>query len=209
MRHGVPSGRCVQRHGTLNAFTVVAKDNVGAEFAPPAVQVQVTVTGVNDIPTVTTMAAPVDTVAEDTQVQITFAEIAAQGNEADVDGTVTAFVVKGVTTGTLLIGTNAGTATAFVAGVNDTIDATRSAFWTGASNANGTLNAFTVVAKDNVGAELCRRRFRFRSPSPASTIFRPLRPWRRLWTRSRKTPRSRSRLLRLPHRAMKPTLTAR
>ena len=140
-------------NGTLNAFTVVAKDDVGAESALPAVQVQVTVTGVNDIPTVTTMAAPVDAVAEDTQVEITFADIAAQGDEADVDGTVTAFVVKGVTTGTLLIGTTAGTATAFVAGVNDTIDATRSAFWTGASNANGTLNAFTVVAQDNVGAE--------------------------------------------------------
>ena len=53
-------------------------------------------------PTLTLMAAPVDTVAEDTQVQVTFAEIAAQGDEFDVDGSVTAFVVKSVTSGTLL-----------------------------------------------------------------------------------------------------------
>ena len=64
----------------------------------------ITINGANDAPTLTTMAAAVDTVAEDTQVEITFAEIAAQGNEADVDGTVNAFVVKAVSSGTLLIG---------------------------------------------------------------------------------------------------------
>jgi VCBS repeat-containing protein len=139
-------------NATLNAFTVVAKDDGGLESATP-VQVQVDVTPVNDPPTLTTMAAPVDTVAEDTQVQITFAEIAAQGDEADADGIVTAFVVKAVSSGTLLIGTNAGTATAFAAGTNDTIDATHQAYWTGAHDANGTLNAFTVVAKDDGGLE--------------------------------------------------------
>ncbi|NPC58853.1 beta strand repeat-containing protein, partial [Caenimonas soli] len=113
----------------------------------------INVTAVNDAPTLTTMAAPVDTVNEDTQVEVTFAEIAAQGDEADVDGTVTAFVVKAVSSGTLLIGTSAGTATAWAAGSNDTVDATQKAYWTGAANANGTLNAFTVVAKDNGGLE--------------------------------------------------------
>jgi autotransporter-associated beta strand protein len=113
----------------------------------------VVLTALNDAPTLNTMAAPVDTVAEDTQVEITFAEIAAQGDEADVDGTVAAFVVKAVTSGTLLIGTSPGTATAFVAGVNDTIDGTHHAYWTAAQHANGTLGAFTVVAKDNGGME--------------------------------------------------------
>jgi len=50
----------------------------------------VTVTPVNDAPTLSSFAAVVDTVAEDTEVEITFAELAAQGNEADVDGTVDA-----------------------------------------------------------------------------------------------------------------------
>ena len=35
----------------------------------------------------------------------------------------------------------------------DLIDATNHAYWTPALNANGTLNAFEVVAQDNLGAE--------------------------------------------------------
>ncbi|MBI1315113.1 hypothetical protein GC176_27800, partial [bacterium] len=97
--------------------------------------------------------AAVDTTNEDIEVELTFAELAAQGDEADVDGTVTAFVVQAVSTGTLKIGTSAGAATAFAMGSNDTIDATHNAYWTPASNANGSgLNAFTVKAKDNSGA---------------------------------------------------------
>ena len=116
-------------------------------------QVDITVSEVNDPPTLTTFAAAIDTTAEDTEVEITLAELKAQGDEADSDGMVVAFVVKTVTTGTLRIGATAGTATAWAAGTNDTIDATNNAYWTPANNANGTLNAFTAVAKDNDGAE--------------------------------------------------------
>jgi len=101
----------------------------------------------------TNFAAVIDTVNEDTEVEITFAELATQGDEADVDGTVDAFVIKAVTTGTLKIGTDAGSATAWAATTNDTINATHHAYWTPASNANGTLNAFTAVAEDDDGAE--------------------------------------------------------
>ena len=48
---------------------------------------------------------------------------------------------------------NAGTATAFAAGSNDTINAANNAYWTPAPGANGTLNAFAVVAEDDAGAE--------------------------------------------------------
>ena len=113
--------------------------------------ITVSILGTNDAATLTAIAAVVDTVNEDTRVEVTFAEIAAQGNEADVDGTVVAFVVKAVSSGTLLIGATAGTATAWVAGTNDTINATNKAYWMGALNANGALNAFTVVAQDNGG----------------------------------------------------------
>ena len=116
-------------------------------------QVDITVSEVNDPPTLTTFSAAIDTTAEDTEVEITLAELKAQGDEADVDGTVDAFVVKAVSTGTLKIGATAGTATAWAAGTNDTIDATINAYWTPANNANGTLNAFTVAAQDNDGAE--------------------------------------------------------
>ena len=131
--------------GTLaDSFTVLSADGTSRV-------VTITINGNNDAPTLTAMAAVVDTVNEDTRVEVTFTEIAAQGNEADVDGTVVAFAVKAVSSGTLLIGATAGTATAWVTGTNDTINATNKAYWMGALNANGTLNAFTVVAKDNGG----------------------------------------------------------
>ena len=107
----------------------------------------------NTPPTFTSFSAPVATVNEDTQKEITFADLTAKGNEADTDGTVDAFAVKAVTSGILLIGENAGSATAFAVGTNDTIDSTHNAYWTPAANANGELNAFTVTALDNFGAE--------------------------------------------------------
>src|SRR6266436_515622 len=115
--------------------------------------ITINVTPVNDAPTLTVFAAPVVTVNEETQATITLTDLKAQGNEADVDGTVDAFVVKAVSSGTLLIGASAGTATPWAAGTNDTVDATHQAYWTGALNANGTLNSFTVVAKDNGGLQ--------------------------------------------------------
>ncbi|WP_313409447.1 DUF4347 domain-containing protein [Stutzerimonas kunmingensis] len=114
----------------------------------------------NPAPTFTEFAAPVDTVAEDTQVEISFADLAAQGNEADqqpdesgslVAGTVDAFIVTSVTSGTLKIGSDAASATAWNPGTNDVIDGTKKAYWTPAGNANGTLNAFKVVARDSDG----------------------------------------------------------
>ncbi|CAB5142623.1 hypothetical protein D3OALGA1CA_3945 [Olavius algarvensis associated proteobacterium Delta 3] len=105
------------------------------------------------LPTLTTFTGPIDTTAEDTEVEITLADLKAQGDEADSDGTVDGFVVKAITTGTLKIGSSAGAATAWVLGTNDTIDANNHAYWTPAQDANGTLDAFEVVAQDNDGAE--------------------------------------------------------
>ena len=114
----------------------------------------------NPAPTFTVLAAPMDTVLEDTQVEITFAELAAQGNETDKepnatggldDAAVPAFVVASVTSGTLKIGTDAASATAWNPGANDVIDSTKKAYWTPAANDNGTLNAFKVVARDLSG----------------------------------------------------------
>jgi len=139
-------------NGTLNAFTVVAEDNDGGE-STPAVQATVLVTDVNDVPTLTSFSGTIDTTNEDTEIELTLAEFKAKGNEADSDGTVDGFVVKAVSTGSLKIGANAGAALAYASGSNDTIDASNNAYWTPASNANGTLNAFTVVAEDNDGDE--------------------------------------------------------
>ncbi|MFZ4525084.1 MAG: FG-GAP-like repeat-containing protein [Chlorobium sp.] len=139
-------------NGTLNAFTVVAKDNGGLESSI-AVQTTVSVTAVNDAPMLTTFSSVLTTTNEDTEATITFDDLQTRGDEADVDGTVTSFVVKAVSSGMLKIGTDAGSAMAWDAAINATIDATHKAYWIPAANTNGTLNAFTVVAKDNGGRE--------------------------------------------------------
>lgn len=107
----------------------------------------------NTAPTFTALASTVATGNEDSQIEITFADLLAQGNEADVDGTVDSFVIKTVSTGTLLIGVDAAHATAWDAVTNNTVDANHIAYWTPVANANGTLNAFTAVSKDNGGLE--------------------------------------------------------
>ncbi|MEE4315187.1 MAG: hypothetical protein V2J11_11850, partial [Desulfofustis sp.] len=112
----------------------------------------VLLTEANTPPTLTDFAGPVATTLEDTQVEVRFTDLSAQGDQADQDGTVTAFVVQSVTSGSLKIGVDAASATPFVSGSNDTIDAVNNAYWTPASNDNGTLDAFAVVAQDNSGA---------------------------------------------------------
>ena len=139
-------------NGTLNAFTAVARDNNAAESAT-AIQATMNVTAVNDAPTLTAFTSTIGTVAEDTLATISLADLVAKGDEVDVDGTVTGFVVKAVSSGTLKIGASEGAATAWAATTNDLVDATHIAYWSGAQNANGTLNAFTAVARDNSGAE--------------------------------------------------------
>lgn len=105
----------------------------------------------NAVPTLTAFAAPVDTVASGATVEITLAEMKAQGDEADSDGTVDAFVVQAISGGALSIGATLATATAYAAGSNDKIDATNNAYYTVAAGAPGAVNAFTVKALDNDG----------------------------------------------------------
>ena len=62
------------------------------------------------------IAGTVAVTTEDTGQVITFADLATRGNEAATGGSVTAFVVKAVNTGTLQIGASAATATAFDTG---------------------------------------------------------------------------------------------
>ncbi|MDD2742793.1 MAG: cadherin-like domain-containing protein, partial [Rhodocyclaceae bacterium] len=124
----------------------------GTASSASAYTATINVTAVNDAPTLSTFALPVTSGSEDSQITVSFANLQSQGNEADIDGSVSAFIVKAVSTGTLKIGTSSTTATAWAAGTNDVIDATYLAYWTPTANANGALNAFTVVAKDNSGA---------------------------------------------------------
>ncbi|TLU53169.1 MAG: DUF4347 domain-containing protein, partial [Chlorobium sp.] len=104
-------------------------------------------------PTFTAFTSPVTTTAEDHAVKISFSYLLAHSNATAVDGAVESFTVKGITSGTLTIGSDASTATVWVAAINNAIDATHDAWWTPESNANGTFVTFEVVAYDNDGAE--------------------------------------------------------
>ncbi|MFI3118868.1 MAG: hypothetical protein QX203_02680 [Methylococcaceae bacterium] len=104
-------------------------------------------------PTLTAFTSAVTSCNEDNNAIVTFAELQAQGDAMDTDGTVTGFVVKAVSSGKLKIGLSSSTARDWNALSNNTIDATHQAYWTPAANANGILDAFTVAAKDNSGLE--------------------------------------------------------
>lgn len=139
-------------NGTLNAFTATAKDNGGLESLS-AIQAMVTVSAVTDAPTLTAFSAAVAVGNEDSEVTVTFADLLAQGNEADIDGAVTAFVITAVRNGSLKVGASAETATPWDAVINNTVDAAHNAYWTPAAHDNGILDAFTTVVKNNSGLE--------------------------------------------------------
>ncbi len=104
-------------------------------------------------PTLTAFTLPVATGDEDSEITVTFADLIAQGDEAD-DGSVTAFVILNVSSGTLKIGSSAEAAAPWNAETNNTINADLNIYWTPAANANGDLNAFTVVARDDNGEQI-------------------------------------------------------
>ncbi len=138
--------------GLKDAFTVVAKDNDGATSDLPAVTAQVQINATNAAPTFTKFNAVVNSVDEDTQVEISFDNLFDNSDANDEDGHVVAFVVKSLSSGALKIGGDAGSAQDFQAGV-DTINATNKAYWTPAENVNGdSVAAFEVVAIDDNGA---------------------------------------------------------
>ena len=93
---------------TARTVTLTSVTDSGSGLTADGTVATVNVTPVNDAPTLTTFVATADTGDEDTEIEISFAEMAAQGNEADVDGTVDAFVIKTVSTGTLKIAALAG-----------------------------------------------------------------------------------------------------
>ena len=139
-------------NGTLDAFTLVAQDNIKLTSVNP-IQIQVNVTSINDAPTLTAFTSVAGRTDENTVIEITFDMLSQSGNEFDIDGQVVAFIVKGLTSGTLQLGTSLAESTPFNINTNNTISSIQNikAYWTPASNVYGTKNAFTVIVKDNGG----------------------------------------------------------
>ena len=111
----------------------------------------------NDAPSFSALTPPAETTASNRQTEISFAELLAQANATDEDGTVVAFQVAAVASGSLLIGSSVGTATAWAAGSNNRVNAGTNLYWTPAAGQAGTLanplaiGAFSVYAVDNSG----------------------------------------------------------
>jgi uncharacterized delta-60 repeat protein len=113
-------------------------------------------------PTLSAFSDVVDKTTAGRQVEITFADLAAKGNEADQDGSVVGFVVTQLSGGTLKIGTSAATAVAWAdlsrigsdlnarPVIDGLIDATHHAYWTPEKGVTGNaVDAFKVVALDD------------------------------------------------------------
>jgi len=113
------------------------------------------VTAVNDAPTFTTFTTSnsetdIDfTIDEDTEIKITYDMIKRHTDVNDVDGIITAFIIRNVTSGTLRIDDASMNIVAF-SSIHNTIDPSHNVYWTPNLNTNGTLDAFTLVAQDNV-----------------------------------------------------------
>jgi len=142
---------------TSYAVTVSVGDTTLAGSSPVSTAYSLAVTDVNDAPVFSALTPPVETTGRNSQTEISFAELLAQANATDEDGTVVAFQVAAVASGNLLIGSSAGTATAWAAGSNDRVNAGTNLYWTPAAGQAGTLanplaiGAFSVYAVDNSG----------------------------------------------------------
>jgi hypothetical protein len=129
--------------GTVAAFTVKAWD--GALTSTNTIQVNVTVTNINDAPTLTSIA-PLTGASEDTAFAISYDMVLAAADEVDADGNAVSFRVEGISSGSLTKNSNAVTVGSTLLTTNETFS------WTPVGNANGNLNAFTVKAYDGTTA---------------------------------------------------------
>ena len=139
---------------TSGAAGTKVDTTTGSAFSSATDVVAITVTPVNDPPTLTTIST-LSGATEDTAYVITYASLEAAANEADPEGLPVSFRVEAISTGTLErwdATANGGTGGWVEASAGYLLSSGGELRWTPASNANGTLNAFTVKAYDGVNA---------------------------------------------------------
>ncbi|MCX5943904.1 MAG: Ig-like domain-containing protein, partial [Cyanobacteria bacterium] len=130
-------------NGTLNAFSISAYDGSLASASP--LLVQVAVNPVNDRPTLTTIST-ITGGTEDTVKEITYADLLAASNAADVDGDALSFRIDSISSGTL--NKWSGSLWQPVTPGTTLLATGEKIQWQPATNANGTLNAFSISAYD-------------------------------------------------------------
>ena len=120
---------------------------------PPATLTIIDHNPPNVVPSLTTFTSPVAIVNEDSLISLSFSTLQSQSDVTDSDGTVTGFVIKSLSSGSLVIGSSQETATPWNLNSNNLVDTNHQAYWTADLNFYGLSNAFTAVAKDNGGFE--------------------------------------------------------
>jgi Ca2+-binding RTX toxin-like protein len=120
---------------------------VDAERGAPvtAATASVTVTPVNDAPTLTTVA-PLTGGVEDTFKEITYDELLAASNAADGDGDALRFLIESVNSGTLQ--KSSGTSWSPFTPGTTSLSPGEKLRWQGAQDANGLLDAFSLRVSD-------------------------------------------------------------
>ena len=132
-------------YDTSESFTVTVSD--GASSANSTLSVNLTAANdlaINEVPRLTTIST-LTGATEDTAYAITYAALQGASNAADIENQAISFRVEAVSSGTLTKNGTAVTAGETLLSSSDTFS------WTPASNANGTLGAFTVKAVDAQG----------------------------------------------------------
>ena len=132
-------------NGELNAFTIKAWD--GALASSSTVQVKLDVAAVNDAPTLSVVNALTGAV-EDTFKEISFSDLAAAANEADVEGDSLTFRIESLSTGTLQKWNASSLLWESVQLGSTRLSASEKLQWKGPQDSNGELNAFTIKAWD-------------------------------------------------------------
>jgi hypothetical protein len=113
----------------------------------------VTVNAINDSPTLNSFTGIVETTSEGDEIEITYSELIAQGDEYDIEGGIDGFIVNALSSGHLRIGADVGSATPWNATTNNLINTGNHAYWAPDPDGDGTQNAFELVVKDNLNAE--------------------------------------------------------
>ncbi|MEA3512969.1 MAG: putative Ig domain-containing protein [Campylobacterota bacterium] len=136
----------------LVTFDIVASDLSGNIINITAPTDESCVTFDNTAPIFTTINNIVDTVDEDTQIEISFDDISTQGDQVDTTTSIVAYTVSSVLSGTLLIGENLKNAIEYNATTNNIIDNTHFAYWIPAQDVHGEIiDAFIIQAVDSLG----------------------------------------------------------
>lgn len=130
-------------NGQLAAFTVRAWD--GTVASTNQAQIQVSVTALNDAPTLSSIVA-LNGAFEDTPFTLSYAALLAASNAADVDNPTVSFRLESLTSGTLTKGGVAAVPGTTLLSSGETWS------WTPSANANGALSAFTVRAWDGTSS---------------------------------------------------------